>query len=1017
MLLFCGGVNCYNFGIKLRRYLIMGFRAEMARQELTPAADLLTAKFGSKVTGGKSAQYVRFGKDPVVIGVCGLKFDSIIASVISGSDAVYGALRSIVSDGVSVLFDVSGADLAVYSEKGGAVEAADIAADVKQAVKDLINESNEWGGVLKENGELEFDPASPAPGPHYYTNMLIGNRISFKHPLQSTPKSTVGALGGGSFRSHADCQVLATRWDYLPEENGFPANRQFYLVKDGKKIFYSGAAIAEGLKSVRTVHSQNRTVISYELTCGLKVTRTIFIVPQHENMPLASEAQMIDIVNNSSEDMDLRIVYTGMFGTNETHALSEDVIFTTVVAQSQVFFNEDNEIRAVSINPNPKWTKGNIRFSEMVVHTDGGAIFPDQYCVRYADFVGSGSLEDPEFIAPLASRPSRKGPGFFAMSIPFSVKAGASVRADNLTCLSSDAVNEDFIPDVTPAVEAEAVADYISDPANLASDLKSVIDFTRKYAGYMQISHADKDFEAYVNNNLPFQVFYQTFVSRSLDWTQKGYREIGFREIQDIFASMYYFAGMGETGFVKKMLAGWIENVYEEGYTNHNFYWIGKEPGWWSDDGLWLLQAIDRYLGLTGDYDFLSEEFVMAGTKEKKTDPGVKRKLSETLKAILTYSGKISLGRHGIPLIDRADWNDCLRVDPDCISGKDKIAAYKEQLAASGKAYGEVPYDSEYSESVMNGFLLKVAIDCGKSMFEKTGDAAFAAELAGMSSALAARLQENCWKNDFFARVLFNRSNKPELKYLGAAGDGLSVEEGHPGSYFLNAFSWSLLAGVATEEQISTMLDSLDKYLRSPYGFRLCSTVDYPKIAPKIDVALYYPGDRENGGVFKHANMMACSAMLKAANTVEDKALAERLTETAYWIIDKILPFKTLKTPFKSCGNPRWCTQYNNSESGENIGPTLSGTSTWLLLSLFQCFGVEFTSDGLVCEPLLRNEETSLEVRVEGAKAGYDIRITKPEGFRRSKEGIKLVVDGSPAEGTKVPVFTDGNTHSVEISL
>ena len=101
------------------------------------------------------------------------------------------------------------------------------------------------------------------------------------------------------------------------------------------------------------------------------------------------------------------------------------------------------------------------------------------------------------------------------------------------------------------------------------------------------------------------------------------------------------------------------------------------------------------------------------------------------------------------------------------------------------------------------------------------------------------------------------------------------------------------------------MLDSIDKYLKSPFGYRLCSTVDYPKIAPKIDVMLYYPGDRENGGVFKHANMMAASAMLKNAKTVSDPALAERLADTAYWIIDRILPFRTLKSPFTVCGNPR----------------------------------------------------------------------------------------------------------------
>ncbi len=995
----------------------MGYIGEKARGERCSAKALLIEKFGADNTkGGISAQYVRFGKEPVVIGISGLGFDSMAVNILASDDAVFGQFSRTVNEGSSILLVKDGGSIKALTEKGGSVSDAAFDADVLGRCSELIAGTESWGGKLDAQGELVFDPSTPSPGPHYYTNMLIGNRIGFDYPLQSTPKSTVDSLGGGSFRSHADTQVLATRWDYLPEENGFPANRQFYIVENGRKIFWSGDAIAEGLEKIETVHSQNRTTISYELSCGLKIKRTIFIVPQREGLPVACEAQLIDIENTTSEDRDLRIVCTGMFGTKQTHALSEDVIFTTVVGESQVFFNENNEIRAVSADPNPNGTKGDIRFNETVVHCSDGDVFPDQYSVRYADFVGSGSLANPEFIYPLASRPSRKGPGFFATSTPFTVKANGSVRADNITCLSSDCVNDKFVIDKTPAEEAEAVAEYIRDPKNLASDLEDVIAFAGKYADYMKISHEDKDFEAYVNNNLPFQVFYQTFVSRSLDWTQKGYREIGFREIQDIFASMYYFAGMGRTDFVKEMLAGWIENVYEDGYTNHNFYWIGKEPGWWSDDGLWLLQALDRYLGLTDDYAFLEQEFVMAGTRVKKTDAGVKRKLKDTVKAILLYSGRVSLGKHGIPLIDRADWNDCLRVDPDCISGKDKVAEYKEQLAASGKAYGEVPYDSEYSESVMNGFLLKVALDAATTMFRKIGDPA-ADDMKALSDKLASNLREYCWKGDFYCRVLFNRKDRTDISYLGAKGDGLAVEAGHPGTYFLNSFSWSLLAGVASEEEINTMLDSLDKYLKTPYGFRLCSTVDYPRIAPKIDVALYYPGDRENGGVFKHANMMACSAMLGAAKTVKDEALASRLADTAYWIIDKILPFKTLKSPFVTCGNPRWCTQYNNSQTGENIGPTLSGTSTWLLLSLFQCFGVEFTSEGLRVEPILRQSETKLDVKVAISGTTYDIHITKPEGFIRAQDGIKVKLDGEVMEGTLLPVASDGRTHEVEIGF
>ena len=990
----------------------MILRGEKAREQVCPASSALRDKFSSvEINGAVSAQYISLSGKPVVAGVTGLDFESPFISVLLQLEELDAVLGKCFAEGKSILFKYDGS-IKVYVEKDGSIDELSLDERSVKAAVDAIEASRKWGGELNEDGELIADPSTPAPGPHYYTNMLIGNRIGFDRPLQSTPKSAVDVLGGGCFRAHADTQVLATKWDYLPEENGFPANRQFYITEGGKQIFWSGTASDINLKKVETKHSQNRTVISYELKDGLKITRTIFILPQADKMPLAAEAQMIDIENTSSADRDLRIVYTGMFGTSEVHALREDVIFSTVVAQSEVFFNEDNEIRAISFNPNPKWTKGNIRYNALLVHADDKVIFPQEYCARYADLVGSGTLAKPQFISYLMDRPSRKGPGFFALATSFTVRAGGSVRADDFTCLSSDAVNDKFEDEVTMKEELSALITKFSDREALPRELNKVIDFTKDYAKYMKIEHKDKDFESYVNNNLPFQVFYQTFVSRSLDWTQKGYREIGFREIQDIFASMYYFRGMGQTEFVKKLLREWAGNVFEDGYANHNFYWTGKEPGWWSDDALWLLQALDRYVKLTGDYDFLREELPVATSDgEKKT-----RTLLDTIKAIITYSAKISVGKHNIPLIDRADWNDCLRVDPDCIGGAVKIEKYKEQLKAKGKNFGEVPFESEYSESVMNGFLLKVAIDAAKGMFETVGDTSYADELKALSEKVKEDLRGSAWKNDFFARVLFNRSDKPELKYLGAAGDNLQVEDA-PGSYFLNAFSWSVLSGCADESQISTMLDSLDSYLKSPYGFRLCSTVDYSKIAPKIDVALYYPGDRENGGVFKHANMMAAAAMLKASKEVEDKKLAERLADTAYWVIDCILPYRTLKSPFTVCGNPRWCTQYNNSDSGENIGPTLSGTSTWLLLCLFSCFGVEFTADDLIVEPLLRKGDTSLTVKVNSGVAEYEIDITKPQGFFRAKDGVKVFCDGNELPDTKVPVFSDGKVHKIDVKF
>lgn len=100
--------------------------------------------------------------------------------------------------------------------------------------------------------------------------------------------------------------------------------------------------------------------------------------------------------------------------------------------------------------------------------------------------------------------------------------------------------------------------------------------------------------------------------------------------------------------------------------------------------------------------------------------------------------------------------------------------------------------------------------------------------------------------------------------------------------------------------------------------------------------------------------MMATAAMFKAAKEVSDPVLAEKLSCLAYWTVDLVLPYKTMEHPFETCGNPRFCTQYNNSETGENIGPILSGTSTWLTLTLMSALGIEQKVNGIELNPILK---------------------------------------------------------------
>ena len=883
-----------------------------------------------------------------------------------------------------------------YTYENKEVTERPIDASIQERILTLCSDYQNWAGSINEKGEHVIDLKKPVPGPHFYTNMLLGNRMNATVALQSTPKSVVDRFGSGSFRSHAATQVLSTRWDMLPEENGFPANRQFYIVEEGKQIFYSADVLESNIKSAICRHGQNHTVIEYETNCGLQVTRTIFLLPQYEGLPVATEIQRISIANKVNKIRNLKIVITGMLAAAFPGALMEDVVYSNVIMQSKVMNDEEDRIVAYIPSYYPQNANRDIRFTTLMAYEKGTKKYAAELCTHYGEFVGSGNLYKPQGLLKLPNRLNTKGPGFFALACDLDVEAGNTVYVDHFVGLVST-LEPKVVPEELVKKQISNLHNKFDTETVVNESLAEQLESYKKYSTYLQVDTGDTAFDSYVNKNLPFQVLYQTFVSRSFDLTQKGYREIGFREIQDIFVSQYYLISMGEIEYTKSLLSEWIEKVFEYGYCYHNFFWEGKEAGKWSDDGLWLLQAVYRYVSYTGDTAFLDEEYEIPETGGKK------RSVYQTLKAIIKYSSEISVGEHAFPLIDHADWNDCLKVDDDYLTGPQK-----EEI--------KPPYKG-YSESIMNAFLLKLAMNHMQEFVTLQKDGEYGAHLQALTTNLSDNIQKYAWKEDFFARVLFNRFGE-EMTYLGAKGDGFSADKAIDGTYFLNSFSWSILSDSANEMQISIMLDKIEDYLKTPYGLKLMSPTELSKVATKTATGEYFPGDRENGGIFKHATMMATAALLQAAKKVTDKELATRLRDLAYWMVELVLPYKTLENPFEVCGNPRWCTQYNNSQTGENIGPTLSGTSTWLAITLFEMFGIEYSQDSLIINPLLAKGAKRVSYTLRFFTSSYTVEITKSEDFSRVQDGqYEVTVDGEKIGNNIIKLVDDGSKHKITLSF
>ena len=972
------------------------FQLETARAQVSCPADMIKELFGNILNKRSdlavdALQLEAAGKR-FLGAACAQYYMPLCSELIN--DPVFRAWLGGQKDSILITVDESGIN--AYSSEGMTSMSKEVMAAVSAAYDRLAAAP----GVFNDKGELILDIKTPQVGLHYPVNLLLGERGGYEFPLVTTPKSAVDALGRGSFRAAGGDQVLATRYVMHPEENGEPANRQFYLFEDGKQIFWS-ADVSHNVESGTCCHSQNRTVISYKTEDGLEITRTIFILPQEDDMPEAVEAQRILIRNCSDHGRQLRLVATGVFGMQGPATLAQDVVYGNLVAEGTVMKDGDTPF-ALALNSKPAEDRLRRRFAMLL---SGGEAM-DEYSTGLTDFIGSGNLMHPEHGAWLSNTLQRKMASFFAMAKTLTVPAGETVTADVFTGLSyaggpvsaaAEAAENAFRRDPQAAAQDEKEADEriynlfrkYSDPGRLENVLAGMEKDWKKYCAYIRPETSDPVFNAYVQNDLPFQVLYQTYVSRAFAWTQKAYRETGFREIQDIFASMYYLSAAGRNELIRELLGSWIRNVWEMGYANHNFTFRGKEPGDCSDDQLWLIQAVYRYVHLTGDTDFLKQEFDIDGSDGR-------RSLWETIRAILTYSGLISVGKHSLPLLDKADWNDTLRLDNGVLQGPAKEEAYRAQLERTGEEYG-TPFENEQCESVMNAFLLKIAADETAELAQMTDDPEMESFARGISQKILESCRQNAWKGDYYARCLIN-DDRP-FDYIGAGGDGLSADPEVPGSYFLNSYSWAILADAATEDQIRIMLDQVNRYLRTDAGLKLCTLIDFGRLGINTGTAFYFPGDRENCGVFKHAAMMAAVASMKAAKKVGDPVLSSDLRELAFFMMDKTLPYKTLEDPYVRKGNPRFCTQYNNSETGENIGPMLSGTASWLTLGIYEFFGVDVKKEEIAFDPILRPGEKELKYTMDLGDTVLHVTVRGDDSRYRVSEGSEFKVNGKPFSG------------------
>lgn len=478
----------------------------------------------------------------------------------------------------------------------------------------------------------------------------------------------------------------------------------------------------------------------------------------------------------------------------------------------------------------------------------------------------------------------------------------------------------------------------------------------------------------------PYQCMVTFNMSRSASYFETGIgRGMGFRDSnQDLLGFVHMIPDKARARILE--LAA---TLLEDGGAYHQYQPLTKKGnneigGEFNDDPLWLVLSTIAYIKETGDYSILDESIPY------NCDDNKQGTLLEHLQKAFGYTLN-NLGPHGLPLIGRADWNDCLNLN--CFSTNPD-----ESFQTCGNRKGRV------AESI---FIAGLFVAAGKEYGKLNNQLGFEREAAEIE-ALVEKMRDNVI-NHGYDKAWFLRA----YDYYGSKIGSIENEEGQ---LFIEPQGFCVMAGIGLENGMALKaLDSVDERLNTKYGLVLQNPA-YSEYKLNLgEISSYPPGLKENAGVFCHNNpwIMIAETQLGRGN----KAF-EYYTKIAPAFIEDISDIHKME-PYvyaqmvagKDAPNP-----------GEAKNSWLTGTAAWNYEAITKwILGIRPDFDGLLVDPCIPVEWDGFTITREFRNATYRIKLKNPQHVSK---GVKSVtVDGKAAASQLLPIFNDNKIHDIEIIM
>ena len=494
------------------------------------------------------------------------------------------------------------------------------------------------------------------------------------------------------------------------------------------------------------------------------------------------------------------------------------------------------------------------------------------------------------------------------------------------------------------------------------------------------VRSSDEKLDRMVNIWNQYQCMVTFNMSRSASYYESGTgRGMGFRDsCQDLLGFVHLIPARA-----RERILDIAATQFPDGSAYHQYQPLTKKGNMdigsgFNDDPLWLIAAVYAYLGETGDMSILDEPV------DFDNDHTLAQPLLEHLRRSFGYL-TTHKGPHGLPLIGRADWNDCLNLN--CFSDTPG-----ESFQTTGPSEGPV------AESV---FIAGMYVKYGNEFAEILDATNHADEAAAVRDEVAkmehAALTAG-WDGKWFRRA------------YDAYGHVVGGQECEEGQIFIEPQGMCVMAGIGVNTgEAVTALQSVQTRLDTKYGIVLLQPA-YTKYHLELgEISSYPPGYKENAGIFCHNNPWVSCAETVVGHG--DRA-GEIYKKTCPAYIEDISEIHRTE-PYVYSQMVAGC---DAATFGEAKNSGLTGTAAWTFVDVSQyILGIQPTLAGLKIDPCLPHEMDGFTLRRVWRGATYEITV---DNTAHAEKGVaSMTVNDQPVPTNTLSPAPAGTTVQVKVVM